>query len=393
MATRPTALRYAHIAGWGMDVPDRIMRNDDFIDLVKVGDDWIYPRTGIHQRRVAATGETTTHLAVRAARQALDVAGVLPREVDFVVVATSTPEYIFPSTASMVQDALGAANAGAHDLAAACAGFVYALDIAANKIRTGSINTALVIGAETMTRVLDWSDRKTCVLFGDGAGALVLRGSDEPGGVQHCRLRSDGTGWDLLTLPTVGSQETYLADGKRAMHKLYMDGRCVFQFATRALTEGLVQATDAVGITPHELDLIVPHQANQRIIDAAAEALGLPREKFYSNLDRYGNTSAASIPIALCEAASSGSLQPGALVGVVGFGGGLTWGAAVIEWGGACPDAVRVAQWPRRHQQVIQAGVRRFWLRHYWRWMVYHSPRATLRRWRRKMRAAPSGAG
>jgi 3-oxoacyl-[acyl-carrier-protein] synthase-3 len=393
MATRPTALRYAHIAGWGMDVPDRVMRNDDFIDLVKVGDDWIYPRTGIHERRVAATGETTTHLAVRAARQALDVAGVLPREVDFVVVATSTPEYIFPSTASMVQDALGAVNAGAHDLAAACAGFVYALDTAANKIRTGSINTALVIGAETMTRVLDWSDRKTCVLFGDGAGALVLRGSDEPGGVQHCLLRSDGTGWDLLTLPTVGSQETYLADGKHAMHKLTMDGRCVFQFATHALAEGLVQATEAVGITPHDLDLIVPHQANQRIIDAAAETLDLPREKFYSNLDRYGNTSAASIPIALCEAASSGGIQPGALVGVVGFGGGLTWGAAVIEWSGACPDAVRVVQWPRRHQQVIQASVRRFWLRHYWRWMVYHSPKATLRRWRRKMLAAASEAG
>ncbi len=269
---------------------------------------------------------------------------------------------------------------------------MYALDAVVNKIRTGSINTALVIGAETMTRVLDWSDRKTCVLFGDGAGALVLRGSDEPGGVLHGLLRSDGTGWDLLTLPTVGSQETYLADGEHSMHKLYMDGRCVFQFATRALAEGLVQATEAVGITPHDLDLIVPHQANRRIIDAAAEMLDLPREKFFSNLERYGNTSAASIPMALYEAAHSGQLQPGALVGVVGFGGGLSWGAAVIEWGGTRPDTRRVTQWPRRHQQVIQANVRRFWLRHYWRWMVYHSPRAALRRWRRKTRAAASGA-
>ncbi len=392
MTTQRTALRYAHIAGWGMAVPDRVMGNDDFVDLVKVGDDWIYPRTGIHERRVAATGETTTQLAIRAARQALDVAGVLPHEVDFVVVATSTPEFIFPSTASLVQDAIGAVNAGAHDLAAACTGFVYALDAVVNKIRAGSINSALVIGAETMTRVLDWSDRKTCVLFGDGAGALVLRGCDEPGGVLHGLLRSDGTGWDLLTLPTVGSQETYLADGEHSLHKLYMDGRCVFQFATRALAEGLVQATEAVGITPHDLDLIVPHQANRRIIDAAAEMLDLPRERFFSNLERYGNTSAASIPMALCEAAHSGQLQPGALVGVVGFGGGLSWGAAVIEWGGTRPDMRRVTQWPRRHQQVIQANVRRFWLRHYWRWMVYHSPRAALRRWRRKTRAAASGA-
>jgi 3-oxoacyl-[acyl-carrier-protein] synthase-3 len=306
-----------------MDVPDRIMPNDEFKALVNVGDDWIFPRTGIRERRVAASGETTTQLAIRAGQRALAVAGVLPRDVDFVIVATSTPEYIFPSTASLVQDAVGAVNAGASDLAAACSGFVYALDLAVNKIRTGSIQTALVIGAETMTRVLDWSDRKTCILFGDGAGALVLRGSDEPGGVLHSVLRSDGTGWDLLTLPTVGSQETYLLDGVHAMHKLYMDGRCVFQFATHALAEGLTAALSAVGLTPHDLDLIVPHQANQRILDTAAETLGLPREKFYSNLDRYGNTSAASIPMALCEAANSGRLQPGHRVGLVGFGGGV----------------------------------------------------------------------
>jgi 3-oxoacyl-[acyl-carrier-protein] synthase-3 len=386
------SLRYAHIIGWGMNMPARIMPNDDFKDLVKVGDDWIYPRTGIHERRVAAPGETSTQLAIRAAQQALEVAGALPREVDFVIVATSTPEYIFPSTASLVQDAIGAVHAGASDLAAACSGFVYALDLAVNKIRTGSINTALVIGAETMTRVLDWSDRKTCVLFGDGAGALVLRGSDDPGGVLHSMLHADGTGWDLLTLPTVGSQDTYLKDGEHTMHRLYMDGRCVFQFATRALSDGLTEASGAAGLTPHDLDLIVPHQANQRIIDTAAEELGLPREKFYSNLERYGNTSAASIPIALTEAANSGRLQPGDLVGLVGFGGGLSWGAAVIEWGTPRPGLLRAAQWPRRQQQVVQASVRRFWLRHYWRWMVYHSPKATLRRWRRKMRAASSGA-
>jgi hypothetical protein len=183
-----------------------------------------------------------------------------------------------------------------------------------------------------------------------------------------------------------------LLDGEHTMHRLYMDGRCVFKFATRALADGLTEVLGAAGLTPHDLDLIVPHQANQRIIDTAAETLGLPREKFFSNLEHYGNTSAASIPMALTEAANSGKLQPGDLVGLVGFGGGLSWGAAVIEWGAPRPGLLRAVQWPHRQQQVVQAGVRRFWLRHYWRWTVYHSPKATLRRWRRRARTASSGA-
>ncbi len=334
-ALAPRTLRYARLSGWGMAVPDRIMTNDEFHALVQVGDDWIYPRTGIHTRRIAAQGETATALAIRAGQQALDVAHLSPEAIDLIVVATSTPEFIFPSTASLVQAALGAVNAGANDVAAACAGFIYAFDAACCKIRSGSIRAALVIGAETFSRVLDWSDRKTCVLFGDGAGAVVLTGSDTPGGVLSSVLRSEGSGWDKLTLPTVGSLETYLADGQHTMHRVGMDGRAVKEFATRVLAEGVTQAAAGIGLTPADLDLIIPHQANQRILDAAAESLGLPPEKFYSNLERYGNTSAASIPIALAEAVTRERVQPGDLVGLVGFGGGLTWGATVLEWSGA----------------------------------------------------------
>ncbi len=332
-AFQPRALRYAHITGWGMALPDKIMPNADFEALVHTSDQWIYARTGICQRRIAEPGETTTTLAIRAARQALATADILPAEVDFIIVATSTPEYIFPSTASLVQDAIGAINAGGSDVAAACAGFMYALDLAVGKVRSGSANTVLVIGAETMSRVLDWKDRKTCILFGDGAGAVVLQGSDRPGGMLSSQLGSDGSGWDLLTLPTVNSQSTYLLDGLHQMHTLYMEGRCVFKFAAETIPYGLKTVLDRVGLGMDDLDILIPHQANQRILEAAAKRMNFPAEKIFSNLERYGNTSAASIPIAICEAAQAGRLQPGYLVGLVGFGGGLSWGAAVIEWG------------------------------------------------------------
>ena len=318
------------------------------------------------------------------------MAGVLPTEIDYVIVATSTPEHIFPSTASMVQDALGASNAGANDLAAACTGFVYALDVAVQKIRTGSIATALVIGAETMSRVLDWTDRSTCILFGDGAGAVVLRGSDEPGGLMSSVLHSEGAGWDLLTLPTVGSQETYLADGERAMHTLTMDGKCVFQFATRAMSTSITEALDRAGLTPADLDLIVPHQANQRILDHAAQMLDIPPSKIFSNLEHYGNTSAASIPIALTEAAEARRLQPGNLVALVGFGGGLSSGAVVLEWNGSGRNTTPAFYWPRRQQQSLRATVHRAVHRHYWRKMVTNGPRAKLRRWQRKRKSKPA---
>ncbi len=385
-AFAPRKLRYAHIAGWGMAVPERVMPNAEFEELVNTNDKWIYTRTGIRERRIAAEGETATDLAIRAGEQALRVAGVLPREIDYVIVATSTPEHIFPSTASKVQDALGAINAGANDLSAACAGFAYAFDVAVSKVRAGSAHTVLVIGAETMSRAVDWTDRGTCILFGDGAGAVVLRGSDEPGGVMSSIVHADGTGWDLLTLPTIGSQHTYLADGAHKMHTLYMDGKCVFQFAVRALVTGLMETLDRAGLTLDDLDLLVPHQANLRILEHAAAELGIPMEKIFSNLERYGNTSAASIPIALTEAVESGRVKPGDVLGIAGFGGGLSWGAAVLEWSGAGEALPLAVQWPLRREQELRAGLRRAWQRHYWRYMVYHSPKATLRRWRRRQR-------
>jgi 3-oxoacyl-[acyl-carrier-protein] synthase III len=330
----PRTLRYAHLTGWGMALPSQVVPNAPIEARVNKEDGWIYARTGIKERRMAAQGETSTHLAIRAAQQALDAAHLKPTDIDYIVVATSTPEYIFPSTASLVQYHLGATRAGGHDMSAACSGFVYALDSAVQKVRTGSAQNVLVIGAETMTRVLDWTDRKTCVLFGDGAGAVVLQGRDDPGGVLYTVLGADGSGWNLLTLPTVGSRETYLSDGQHTMHQMNMDGRAVFEFATRALTRGIQTALNDLGLTLDDLKLIIPHQANQKILDAAADLLHCPPEKLYSNLERYGNTSAASIPIALTEAAAE-RLHPGDLVALVGFGGGLTWGAAIVEWGGA----------------------------------------------------------
>ncbi|MBI5959037.1 MAG: ketoacyl-ACP synthase III [Chloroflexi bacterium] len=334
-------MRYAQVTGWGMALPDRIMHNDEFEKIVDVGDDWIYPRTGIHTRRIAAEGETATLFATRAAQQAITVAGISPEDIDLVIVATSTPEFIFPSTASLVQGAIGANKAGAVDVAAACSGFVYALDLAYNKIRTGSVNTALVIGAEIFSRLLDWTDRKTCVLFGDGAGALIVQGSDTPGGVISSVLRSDGAGWDKLVVPTVGSRESYLRDSTKKMHTMVMDGRSVKEFAIGAMVDGIKTAAESAGLTLADLDLIVPHQANQRIIDAAAEALPFPLEKIFSNLEHYGNTSAASIPIAITEAVQTGRLKPGDLLGLVGFGGGLSWGAIMIEW---CGQPITAAQ-------------------------------------------------
>jgi 3-oxoacyl-[acyl-carrier-protein] synthase-3 len=360
-ALRPRTLRYAHIVGWGMALPSHVMPNSDFERLVNTTDEWIYTKTGIRQRRIAGKGETATLLAVRAAQEALRVAALAADDIDLIVVATSTPEYIFPSTASLVQHLLGATNAAASDISAACSGFVYAFDLAVNKIRTGSASTALVIGAETMSRVLDWADRKTCILFGDGAGAVIVQGSDAPGGVVSSVLRADGSGWDLLTLPTVGSQETYLQDGEHQMHRIYMNGRAVFQFATRAMVEGVQVALSEAGLSVDDLDLLIPHQANQRILDAATVELKIPAEKVYSNLETYGNTSAASIPIALAEAANVGRLRPGDILGLVGFGGGLSWGAAVIEWTGPSQQALSALGWGHGQRQIVEASLSQPW--------------------------------
>lgn len=357
---------YAHIAGWGMAVPDRVLSNDDLSAIVETSDEWIVSRTGIRERRIASDRESTATLGLKAAQRALDVADVLPVEIDLIVCATSTAEHIFPSAASLIQGALGATQAGAFDLSAACSGFVYALEMAAQSIRSGAIKTALVIGAETMSRVVDWQDRGTCILFGDGAGAVVLRASTTPGGVLSAVLRSDGTGSDLLALPTFGSIDTGGIDPAAPSHKLgkmHMHGGEVFKFATRVMTESLPQAAAAAGITLDDVKLIVPHQANARILQAAARALKIDESRFMSNLERYGNTSSASIPMALCDAVAQGRVSNGDYLAFVGFGGGLSWAAMVVQWG--APETLAGStsrfNWQRRRLSYVGAYWRR-WL-------------------------------
>jgi 3-oxoacyl-[acyl-carrier-protein] synthase-3 len=322
--------KYAHVVGWGMQVPARVMTNAELEAVVETTDEWIRTRTGIHERRIANDRDTVVSLGFEAARIALERADVIPSDIDLIIVATSTPEDIYPSSASKIQNLLGATKAGAFDLSAACSGFVYAMNMAAQSIRSGSIRTALVIGSEVNSRILDWSDRATCILFGDGAGAVVLEGRDAPGGLLSCVLGSDGSGSDLLGIPTVGSAS--LPEG-RLMHKLHMDGREVFRFATHVINDSVKEALDKAGLTLADVALIVPHQANQRILSAAARSLNVPESLFYSNVHRYGNTSAASIPIALCEAEKEGRIKPNDNIVLVGFGGGLSWGAVVIQWG------------------------------------------------------------
>jgi 3-oxoacyl-[acyl-carrier-protein] synthase-3 len=329
---------YAHIVGWGMAVPEAVLTNSDLEAIVDTNDEWIRTRTGIRERHIAGERESTASLGLKAARKALQVADIQPTDIDLIVVATSTPENIFPSTASLIQNWLGASKAGAFDLSAACAGFVYGTDMAAQAIRSGSIQTAVVIGAETMTRVMDWQDRGTCILFGDGAGAIVLKSSPVEGGVLSAVLRSDGSGSDLLGIPTVGSEDLdnpdFYSNGHK-MHKMFMNGSEVFKFATRVIADSILEALEKAGLTIKDLSLIVPHQANARITQAAARSLKVDADMFVSNIDRYGNTSAASIPIALCEAVEQNRVKPDQNIAFIGFGGGLAWAAMIVKWGTA----------------------------------------------------------
>lgn len=316
-----------------MAVPENVMTNDDLSAIVETDDEWIRSRTGIRQRYIANEKETTASLGLKAAQRALEVANVLPSEVNLIIVATSTSENIFPSTASLIQNWLGASRAGAFDLSAACSGFVYAMDMATQAIRSGSAMTALIIGAETMSRVMDWTDRSTCVLFGDGAGAIVLRGSNQPGGVLSAVLRSDGSGYDVLGIPSVGSCDIAYRKEDQRMYKMHMNGRETFKFATRIVAESITQAVSDAGLTLDQISLVVPHQANDRILQTAAKNLKVDESVFVSTIDKYGNTSAASIPIALCEAIQAKRVKENDHLVFVGFGGGLTWAALVVKWG------------------------------------------------------------
>lgn len=350
--------RYAHVTGWGMAVPERVVTNLDLAKMIDTTDEWIVSRTGIRERHVAGDHQTTASLATEAALRALIVASLRPSDLDLIIVSTSSPEHVFPATACLVQDQIGASKAGAFDLSAACTGFVYALSLAAQAIKSGAIQNALVIGAETLSRLTDWKDRNTCILFGDGAGAFVLQASDEPGGVLTSVMRSDGSGGDLLSVPAGGSRHpTTLQTVYDGLHYIQMNGREVFRFATRVMSQAAQEAVESAQLTMADIQLIVPHQANQRIIEAAARGLDFPMERVMMNLERYGNTSTASIPIATCEAIDQGRLKPGDNVVFVAFGAGLTWGSALVKWSGPFPVRRKVS--PRRFRRLARL---RSWL-------------------------------
>lgn len=355
----------AHVTGWGMSVPEQVLTNADLAKMVDTNDEWIRDRTGIRERRIASKSQTTASLATEAALNSLRMAKLPPNQIDLIIVATSSPEHVFPSTASTVQDKIGAETAGAFDLSAACTGFIYALNMAAQSIRSGSIKSALVIGSETLSRMVDWKDRNTCILFGDGAGAFVLQASEEPGGVLSAVLRSDGSGGDLLSVPAGGSAKPASAQTiQDGLHYIQMNGREVFRFATRVMATASKEAIDKAGLQIEDIAIIIPHQANLRIIEAAARGLKLPMERFMVNVDRYGNTSTASIPIAVCEAVQEGLLKPGDNTVLVGFGAGLTWGSLAMQWSGPFEAARPI------HVRQLQRSARvRSLLRRFWRWI------------------------
>ncbi len=323
----------ASIVATGSYVPSRVLTNADLEKMVDTTDEWILTRTGIRERHIAEPDEATSDMGAEAARRALANAGVAAEDVDLIVVATITPDMGFPNTACFVQAKIGAKNAFCFDIEAACSGFVYGLDIARQYIGTGSARTVLVIGAEKISCITDWSDRSLCVLFGDGAGAAVVQSVPGRNGILASVMRSDGTLSDLLKLPGGGSRHPTSAETiAQGLHYMKMEGRDVFKHAVTCMTDVARRALDRAGLTVDDLDLIIPHQANQRIVSAIGERLGGAPEKYYVNLDRYGNTSAASVIIALDEAHRMGRLQRGNRVLLVAFGGGFTWGATVLEW-------------------------------------------------------------
>lgn len=308
------------------------MTNDELSTMVDTSDEWIYSHTGIRERRIAADSEATSDLAVQASLQALEHAGLSPVDLDLILVATSTPDYLgFPATASLVQHALGAARAGAMDVVAACTGFVYALETARTYIAAGSARHVLVVGAEVFSRIIDWTDRNTCILFGDGAGAVIVGPSPTPDAwFMPSLLRSDGAGGPALLRPAGGTRQP--EPRTRRELAVFMDGRRVYSFAITVVKDIVLDILARNGLTLDDVDWVVPHQANARIIASAAQRLGLPLDRFYLNLERYANTSGASIPLALAEMDERGLLKRGQLIVTVGFGAGLSWGANLFRW-------------------------------------------------------------
>ncbi len=321
----------ARIAGTGSYVPEKVISNHDLERMVETTDDWITTRTGIRERRVS-TGESTTEMAVKAGRMALRSAGISPSEIDLVVVGTVTPDLVFPSTACLVQSALSMRGGiPAFDVAAACSGFIYALDVADRYIRSGTSKKALVIGVDVFSRIIDWNDRTTCILFGDGAGAVVVVASNGREGILSSHIHSDGTYWELLYTPGAIRHSPF-ERGEQRDHYLLMKGNETFKLAVRSMEEAVKEVLQHNGLSPEDISLFIPHQANIRIINAIKERLNLPEEKVFVNIKKYGNTSAGSIPLALDEAVRGGLIGRGDIVVMASFGGGLTWGSTAIRW-------------------------------------------------------------
>jgi 3-oxoacyl-[acyl-carrier-protein] synthase-3 len=326
--------KYAAITGWGMAVPERVMTNADLERMVNTSDEWIQTRTGIRERRVVGPGESTSTLSTAAGRRALERSGLAPTDIDLIILATCTPDRPFPATACTVQANLEIPRAAAFDVAAACSGFVYGLSVATSMIQSGAARNVLFIAADIFTHYINWNDRNTCVLFGDGAGAVVLQPSDEPYGQLSSVLGASGKDEDLMAVDVGGTRipatPELLEQGRKYV---YMNGREIFKLAVRGMSDSSLEALAAAGISKDDIALVLPHQANLRIIDATARRLDVPMERVFVNLDRYGNTSAATIPIALAEAVDQGRIQNGDYVLLTAFGGGLTWASAVIRWG------------------------------------------------------------
>lgn len=332
---------YAHIVGTGSSLPQRVLTNEDLEKIVETSDEWITRRTGIKERRIARkeAGESTTDLGTRAARAAIEMADVSPDQIDAIIVGTVTADHLFPSAACMIQKELEANNAAAYDLSAGCSGFIYGLEAANNSIRQGTAGTVLVVGTERLSSIINWQDRGTCVLLGDGAGAVVLRKADAKGGVLSTHTQSDGRYWDLLCSKEGNDYlpET-LPDVSLRPYHLTMEGNRLFKQAVSSMAGMAEKALAQNGLTREDIHLVVPHQANLRILQAVAEKIGMPMDKFFTNLEKYGNTSSASIPIALDEAHRSGLLSAGDHILLVSFGAGLTWGASILQWNREIPS-------------------------------------------------------
>ncbi len=324
----------ARIKGMGKAVPEKVLTNQDFEEFLDTSDEWIVQRTGMKRRHIVGDDESNGSLAIAAAKDVLAKTNTSPDELDMIICATITPEMPYPATACFVHEALGCGDIPAFDMSAACSGFVYGLGVASQFIQSGVHKTILVIGADAMSRTSDYTDRGTCILFGDGAGAAILEATDEPGkGLSYFTLHADGTGRDLIEMPAGGSKLPATHDTiDQRLHFTKMKGREVYKFAVERMQWLMKQCMDASGLTAEDVDLVVPHQVNMRIIDSASQRSGFPREKVFVNIEEYGNTSAASVPIALAEAMDAGRIQDGSTVMLVAFGAGLTWAGAMLQF-------------------------------------------------------------